>query len=115
MDRESEPTRSSSTAHRMGGEPAAPEKGRFAALKQLTSIALRRPRVLGATKRRFEAKRYLFHREAKVRDLSTLVFSWYQFSREGNSAGLRRAYVRWPLDSRLKRRRRTKKLARRVA
>jgi formylglycine-generating enzyme required for sulfatase activity len=35
-----------------------------------------------------------------------LVFSWYQFSREANSEGLRRAYVRWPLDSRLKRRRR---------
>jgi hypothetical protein len=34
------------------------------------------------------------------------VFAWYQFSREGNSEGLRRAYTQWPLDARLKRRRR---------
>jgi len=66
------------------------------------------PRILGATKRRFEARRYLLHRENRIRDLSLAVFSWYQFSREANSEGLRRAYARWPLDSRLKRRRRTK-------
>ena len=74
------------------------------------------PRVLGATKRRFEAKRYRLHREIRMTDLSILVFSWYQFSREANSEGLRRAYVRWSLDSRLKRRRRRKPpgVARRV-
>ena len=41
------------------------------------------------------------------RRVGTSVFAWYQFSREANSAGLRRAYVRWPLVGRLERRRRT--------
>ncbi len=63
------------------------------------------PRILGAKKRRFEAKRYSLYRRAKMRDLTQVTFSWYQFSREANSDGLRRAYARWPLDSRLKRRR----------
>jgi len=38
--------------------------------------------------------------------LSVSVFAWYQFSREGNAEGLRRAYIRWPLAARLKRRQR---------
>jgi hypothetical protein len=76
-----------------------------------------RPRVLGATKRRFEARRYLmFRQQAPLRQLSVTVFSWYQFSREGNSQGLLRAYSQWTLDARLKRRRRrtTPRVARRV-
>ena len=66
----------------------------------------RQPRVLGATKRRFERRRYALHRAAGLRRLSQCVFAWYQFSREGCSTGLRRAYAHWPLDARLKRRRR---------
>ncbi len=65
-----------------------------------------RPRVLGATKRRFEKRRAKLHREGDCRALSRSVFSWYQFSREGNSEGLRKAYCQWPLDPGLKRRRR---------
>ncbi len=63
------------------------------------------PRILGATRRRFEAKRYSLYRRAKMRALTQVM----QFSREANSEGLRRAYVRWPLDSRLKRRRSRKR------
>ncbi len=65
-----------------------------------------RPRILGATKRRFERRRGALFRRRDLARLSVGVFAWYQFSREGNSAGLRRAYVRWPLDARLKRRQR---------
>ncbi len=66
-----------------------------------------RPRILGATKRRFEKRRYGLARPGvALGKLSQGVVSWYQFSREGNSTGLRRAYVRWPLEARLKRRRR---------
>jgi len=50
---------------------------------------------LGATKRRFEARRYVLHRERRMIELGVCVFAWYQFSREGNSEGLRRAYARW--------------------
>jgi RNA-directed DNA polymerase len=64
-----------------------------------------RPRVLGVTKRRFETRRYRLARTGNVRRLSMAIFNWYQFSREGNSEGLRKAYVCWPLDARLKRRR----------
>ncbi len=64
-----------------------------------------RPRVLGATKRRFESRRYAVARNGDTKRVTTAVFNWYQFSREGNSEGLRRAYCRWPLDARLKRRR----------
>jgi len=64
-----------------------------------------RPRILGATKRRFELRRYLLKAAGDFKRLSLSVFSWYQFSREGNTQGLRRAYARWPLDARLKRRR----------
>ena len=66
-----------------------------------------RPRLLGATKRRFERRRYRLFATAPLRQLSQSVFAWYQFSREGNAAGLRRAYYRWPLAARLKRRQRT--------
>jgi len=65
-----------------------------------------RPRVLGATKRRFEARRYALARRGEMRRLSIAVFAWYQFSREGNCEGLRRSYSRWATDARLKRRRR---------
>ena len=87
-----------------------------------------RPRVLGPTKRRFERRRYQLARSKVGRicnlpnhpssgnpslgrlqtcpTLTLCVFSWYQFSREANSEGLRRAYCQWPLDARLKRRRR---------
>jgi len=54
----------------------------------------RRPRVLGATKRRFVARRHLLARAGEFRRLSVLVFSWYQFSLEGNSVGLRNAWCR---------------------
>ncbi len=65
-----------------------------------------RPPILGATKRRFEARRYrLFREGVRGTELTASVFSWYQFSREGNTTGLRRAYTQWPLDPRLKRRR----------
>lgn len=51
-----------------------------------------RPRVLGATKRRFEKRRRVLVRLRQFRALSAVVFAWYQFSREGNTTGLRRAY-----------------------
>lgn len=50
-----------------------------------------RPRILGATKRRFEARRRHLG-EGPARRLSEGVFAWYQFSREGNSIGLRRGW-----------------------
>ena len=53
-----------------------------------------RPRVLGGTKRRFEHRRRLLDRSKDFSRLSTAVFAWYQFSREGNTEGLRRAYGR---------------------
>jgi retron-type reverse transcriptase len=52
-----------------------------------------RPRVLGPTKRRFENRRHLLARKAQPDRLTQTVFAWYQFSREGNSAGLRRVYA----------------------
>jgi hypothetical protein len=52
-----------------------------------------RPRVLGATKRRFEHRCYLLRSCREFRQLSQSVFAWYQFSREGNTTGLRRAYA----------------------
>ena len=74
-----------------------------------------RPRILGATKRRFELRRYCLHKAGESRRLGIAIFSWYQFSREGNTQGLRRAYARWPLDARLKRRRgKTSRGSRRV-
>lgn len=53
-----------------------------------------RPRILGATKRRFEARRRRLTRRRDFRRLTVSVRAWYQFSREGNSTGLRRAYAR---------------------
>ena len=51
------------------------------------------PRILGATKRRFEKRRCRLLNLGDLRRLSIAVFAWYQFSREGNSEGLRRAYA----------------------
>jgi hypothetical protein len=104
-----------------------------------------RPRILGATKRRFERRRYSIFRSSRREEaltyfhfplsafrfsslslltsaatnplarLTVSIFAWYQFSREGNSEGLRRAYVRWPLAARLKRRQRRTSRVLRVA
>ncbi len=52
----------------------------------------RRPRVLGVTKRRFERRRRTLFGRREFRQLGRCVFAWYQFSREGNTAGLRRVY-----------------------
>jgi retron-type reverse transcriptase len=53
-----------------------------------------RPRVLGATKRRFEKrKRRLIKSAVGLAELSRSVFAWYQFSREGNTYGLRKEYT----------------------
>jgi hypothetical protein len=53
-----------------------------------------RPRVLGATKRRFEARRQRLCEEGDLRQLTASIFAWYQFSREGNAEGLRQAWSR---------------------
>ena len=55
-----------------------------------------RPRVLGGTKRRFTRRRSRLLRLRRIRQLSVAVAAWYAFSREGNSAGLRRAWRRGP-------------------
>jgi hypothetical protein len=54
-----------------------------------------RPRILGATKRRFERRRRTLAKERDFARLTVSVFAWYQFSREANTEGLRRAYCRW--------------------
>jgi len=64
------------------------------------------PRILGHTKRRFERRRYALFARRDLTRLGASVFGWYQFSREANAEGLRKAYVRWPLATRLKRRQR---------
>lgn len=51
------------------------------------------PRVLGATKRRFERRKAGLVKKRLYRLITRTVFSWYQFSREGNAEGLRRAYM----------------------
>ena len=51
------------------------------------------PRVLGATKRRFEQRRAHLARARDISALSQAVASWYAFSNEGNTIGLRRAYA----------------------
>jgi len=56
------------------------------------------PRILGATKRRFEHRRRVLARTRDVSRLTQAVFAWYQFSREGNSEGLRRVYARLSLQ-----------------
>jgi hypothetical protein len=53
-----------------------------------------RPRILGATKRRFEDRRRRLTKQREFFGLTKSVFAWYQFSREANSTGLRRAYAR---------------------
>jgi hypothetical protein len=53
-----------------------------------------RPRILGTTKRRFERRRARLTRQRDFHRLSVSVFAWYQFSREGNTTGLRQAYTR---------------------
>jgi hypothetical protein len=55
------------------------------------------PRILGATKRRFERRRHRLGRARRLLPLGRTVFGWYQFSREANTTGLRRAYLRWSL------------------
>jgi hypothetical protein len=65
-----------------------------------------RPRILGPTKRRFERRRRLLAGRRDFRRLTRSVFAWFQFSREGNSEGLRRAYCCLPLATRLERRQR---------
>ncbi len=52
------------------------------------------PRILGATKRRFEARRHrLLRFGAPISEATRLVGHWYRFSEDANSAGLRRAYA----------------------
>lgn len=53
-----------------------------------------RARVLGATKRRFEARRRRLVRRGEIARLGAAVRSWYPFSRERNSEGLRRVWSR---------------------
>ena len=53
-----------------------------------------RPRILGATKRRFERRQRRLSNDKDFLRLTQCVFAWYQFSREGNSEGLRRKYGR---------------------
>ena len=54
-----------------------------------------RPWLLGPTKQRFERRRRLLAGRRDFHRLTQSVFAWYQFSREGNSEGLRRAYCSW--------------------
>lgn len=66
-----------------------------------------RPHILGNTKRRFEKRRHMLHRNGEDwSKISESVFSWYQFSREANSQGLRIAYANWPFDGKKRQRRR---------
>lgn len=51
-----------------------------------------RPRIMGVTKRRFERRRRRLSAARAMGRLGIAVFSWYQFSREGNTEGLRKAY-----------------------
>ncbi len=50
------------------------------------------PRVLGATKRRFEHRRRRLREAGDFRRLTVSTLAWYQFSREGNTTGLRRSW-----------------------
>jgi hypothetical protein len=68
-----------------------------------------RPRILGATKRRFERRRARLWKDGeRLQKLSQSVFAWYQFSREGNSEGLRQAYCHWPANAKGRRSRQRK-------
>lgn len=53
----------------------------------------RRPQVLGATKRRFVGRWRRLAGQRRCRALSALVSGWYQFSREGDTEGLRRSFT----------------------
>jgi hypothetical protein len=53
-----------------------------------------RPRILGATKRRFEKRKSRLIKSAVgLAELCRTVFAWYQFSQEGNTYGLRKEYA----------------------
>lgn len=52
-----------------------------------------RPRILGATKRRFEHRRLRWAKLRDTRRLTQTIRAWYAFSQEGNTQGLRRAYA----------------------
>ena len=52
------------------------------------------PRVLGATKRRFQKRAANLRKAGDLRKLSLSTFAWYQFSGEGNTTGLRRGWSR---------------------
>jgi len=52
-----------------------------------------RPRVLGGTKRRFEARHARQIKEGDTARLTASTFAWYQFSKEGNTEGLRQAWA----------------------
>ncbi len=68
-----------------------------------------KPRILGETKRRFEKRRRRHVRTGMPgKDLTPRIYAWYQFSREANSEGLRRAYIHWPLKGTPKRKKRRK-------
>lgn len=56
-----------------------------------------RPRVLGSTKRRFLRRRDALYARRDLGRLGVATFAWYQFSREGNTEGLRKALARRPL------------------
>lgn len=49
-----------------------------------------RPRVLGATKRRFFSRWRTLESARRIPELSRFVVAWFQFSREGNTVGLRK-------------------------
>ena len=51
------------------------------------------PRILGATKRRFESRCRLMQADSSWADVSRFVRHWYRFSVEGNTTGLRRSYA----------------------
>lgn len=53
----------------------------------------KRPRVLGETKRRFQRRKRSLRKAGNIQQLSEATFAWYQYSREGNCEGLRRAWA----------------------
>ncbi len=66
-----------------------------------------KPRVLGATKRRFEKRRsHQLKERGDFLKIRQGILSWYHFSREGNAEGLLRAYTQWPPHGHRLRRRR---------
>jgi len=40
----------------------------------------------------------MHRQDLPMADYTARVFGWYQFSREANAEGLRKAYSRWPMD-----------------